>query len=275
MATRFYLPSSGTAPSITPAFDSAWEDTSIAVRLPVTTYKKNTALTTIAFDDANAANKDVLFRQYISPPLLAQTIAAQTIKFQIRASEPDSGNNLFTVIGIRVVSNNGTSVIGTILSVTRDATEIVLTTLTNRLFSATSSSLAVSEGDRLVIEIGLAGDPGNGKSHDGSIRIGDAAGSDLAENDTATTDDNPWVEFATGVNMRNVDYKIINISDNGSTTEVNYRVYSNNGLDPLTRLTLIGTYLKSMSGSNTVAQIQTELNNNECWKYGVPITIQR
>ena len=275
MATRFYLPSSGTAPSITPAFDSAWEDTSIAVRLPVTTYKKNTALTTIAFDDANAANKDVLFRQYISPPLLAQTIAAQTIKFQIRASEPDSGNNLFTVIGIRVVSNNGTSVIGTILSVTRDATEIVLTTLTNRLFSATSSSLAVSEGDRLVIEIGLAGDPGNGKSHDGSIRIGDAAGSDLAENDTATTDDNPWVEFATGVNMRNVDYKIINISDNGSTTEVNYRVYSNNGLDPLTRLTLIGTYLKSMSGSNTLAQIQTELNNNECWKYGVPITIQR
>ena|SRR3990167_7039305 len=274
MATRFYLPSSGTAP-VTPTYNSGWEDQTIAARLRCHTYKKSTALTTVSFDDASAANRDVLYRQYISPPLLAQTIAAQTIKFQILASETDAGNNLFTTLAIYVFSNDGTALVGTILAITRDGTEAVAGTLTNRLFSATSSELAVSEGDRLVFEIGLSGDPGNGKSHDGSLRIGDASANDLAEDDTTTTDNNPWVEFVTGLTMRNVDYKIYSISDDGSNTTINYRVYEDDGVDPCGRSEVLISTSKILSGSNTADQCRTDLNNNELWKWGVSHSTQR
>ena len=273
MATRFYLPSSGTAP-VAPAYNTGWEDTSIAAALPGRIYKKSTAGSTVSFDDASAANRDILYRQYVSQPLLAQTIAIQTIKFQILASQTDAGNNLFTTLLIYVVNNAGSSVIGTVLAMTKDGTEPAAS-LTNRLFSATSSSLAVSESDRLVFEIGLSGDPANGKSHDGSLRIGDVSVSDLPEDDTTTADNNSWIEFATGVSMRTVDYKIVSINDIGTSTTVVFRVYRNDYATPLTRSTVFGSYTKVLSGSNTPAQCRTDLITNECFKYGTPISAQQ
>ena len=276
MATRFYLPSSGTAP-VTPSYDAGWEDTSIAVRLNATTYKESTAMTTVSFADATNTNKDILFRQYITPPIVAQTIAAQTLKFQIRGAERIAGNNMFTAIGARVVSNDGITVVGTLLAVTKDGLEVdASTTLENRLFSATTTQVIANEGDRIVIEIGTGGDPANtgGADHDSDLRIGDVAASDLAEDDTTTTDNNPWVEFTT-LTMRNVDYKLSRVSDDGTDTTVVYRVYKDNGASPPVRSLLLSTETKVLSGSNTLAQCLTNLNDNECFKWGIPISTQR
>ena len=275
MATRFYLPSSGTA-TVSPTFNIGWEDTSIATRLPAFTYKKSTTMTTVSFLDADKTNRDVLFRQYITPPLVAQTIASQTIKFQIRGSENHTGNNMFTALHVRAVNNAGSADIGTILALTRDATEVVLTTLTNRLFSATSTALTVSEGDRLVFEIGTGGDPAaTSNGHDCDLRIGDAAASDLAEDDTSTLDNNPWIEFVTGVTMRFVDYKFTSISDDGANTTIKYRVYENNNGSPVVRSEVLTTTSKVLSGSKTIAECQTDLNTNECFKWGIPISAQQ
>lgn len=199
MATRLYLPSSGTPPAgFTPAFDAAWEDTSIGARLPCDTAKASTAMTTVSFTDADATDKDILFRQYISLALTAgQTITGnQEINSQMRVAETAAANNLFLVLGIRIVAADGSTVQKTVVVVVRGDTEAV-TTLTNRS-NAPSSELTnytTVAGDRIVVEVGLGGDPLTGSTHSGDMRIGDADPTDLPADETTTTDNNPWVQL--------------------------------------------------------------------------------
>ena len=197
MATRFYLPSTGAA-AVAPDYDGAWEDTASASRLAAVTEKISSAMANAAISgDSDATDKDYLTRQYVSVPIAAQTISVQTIKFQVRAQEDSSNNNLFTTIGIRVVTNDGSSVRGTVLAVTSDNTEMVVnSTPENRQFSATSTQVIAEANDRIVIEVGVGGDPSPAGNHDGYLVIGDNSGTDLPENDTETSAYNPWVEFA-------------------------------------------------------------------------------
>jgi len=195
MATRLYLPSTGTA-AVSPAFDAGWDNTDDAVRRPTSTVKAGSTMTTIQYRDNSNKNENHLIRQYVSGGIDAQTIAAQAIKFQARWLEDNANDDQFATIGIRVVSSDGSTVRGTILAVTRDDVEMSSTALTNRQFTATSSSVSAQAGDRIVIEIGTGGDPTGGNSHNVDYRVGDVAASDLAEDDTSTTDNNPWVEFA-------------------------------------------------------------------------------
>jgi hypothetical protein len=195
MATKIYLPSSGSAP-VSPAYDAAWHNTTFAARLPCYDSKQSTTMTTVADTVNIKTNEDHLYRQWISEPITAQTLLAQTLKLQIRAAESNTAANLFASISVRIVSNDGNTVRGTVLSLVRDDTEFAAT-LTNRGYSATSTQVIATANDRIVIEIGQGGDPAGGGNHNnGTLRIGDTAASDLPDNDTATDDYNPWVEFA-------------------------------------------------------------------------------
>lgn len=200
MATRFYLPEDAITPPISPTPSASWEDTSNLVRSICSTAKYGDAMTTVALpDDGDDTSKDVLSRQYVSAELTAgQTITgSQSLKSQCRIVEVSGGNNLFLALGIRVIASDGTTVRKTVLDVTRDNTEASSGTLTNRAFTATSAATNYTTvaGDRLVIEIGLGGDPAGGSVHEGSLRLGTAAASDLAEDDSSTTDNNPWVQL--------------------------------------------------------------------------------
>ncbi len=194
MATRLYLPSTGSAP-ITPAFNAGWEDTTIGARLPCFTTKQASTMTTVSFVDANDTNRDVLFRQYITEPLANQLIDVQSVVFRIRAAERATSCNMFTTIDIRLVSNDGSVVRGTLVSMRRDGVEAA-TTLTNRNNTGNSTAIVCHSGDRLVIEIGMGGDPAAASDHDSDMRIGDNDATDLGANDTDTSDFNPYVEFA-------------------------------------------------------------------------------
>ena len=198
MATRFYLPKTTASTPITPTPDAAWEDTSVLGRAMTSTAKISDAMALVDFTDLDTSDKDIIFRQYISLALTAgQTITgSQALKAQARVSETSTDNNMFLTVGIRVIASDGTTVQKTVLAVTRDDTEAA-TTLTNRKFNATSAATNYTTvaGDRLAVEIGIGGDPdGMFSSHMGAVRFGDAAASDLAEDDTATTDDNPWLD---------------------------------------------------------------------------------
>lgn len=195
MATRIYLPSSGVAP-VSPAFDSAWDDTSIGAKLPCYSTKKSTAMTTVSFLDTSAIDKDILFRQFVSPPMAAITITSQTVSIRVRAAELDIDNELFISWTVKVFSLNGGTERGTILANTRSGSELPLTTLTNRGGSAASTQVIAQENDRLVIEIGVGGNPGAG-DHDSNLVFGDDNASDLPEDETTTTANNPWINFAT------------------------------------------------------------------------------
>jgi len=203
MATRFYLPASAESTPIQFSESSEWEDVTLLTtgRAVARTTTIGNAMATVAFTDSNNANRDVLFRQYQSYPLTVGQIitGSQAIKAQARCLEVAAGNNMFLTVGLRVVNKSGT-VSKVILAPTRDDTEAALT-LTNRQLTATSTSGSYTtvDGDYLIIEVGMGGDPANsgGADHDSSIRFGDSAGSDLAEDNSSTTDNRPWVELAT------------------------------------------------------------------------------
>lgn len=197
MATRFYLVGTAEAPAITPTPDAAWENTASLVRCIGRTTKISDTLNTVTGAALDDTDQDVIYRQYVTDELTAgQTITgSQAIKAQCRVSEADLANNLFFAVGIRVI--NVSTVQKTVLSVTRDNTEAA-TSLTNRRFTATSAATNYTtvSGDRLVIEIGLSGNPSAAGDHTASMRLGDSSGSDLSEDDTSTTDNNPWLELA-------------------------------------------------------------------------------
>ena len=193
--TRLYLPSTGTAP-VSPLFDVNWEDTGSAspARRPLPSAPSGSAMTTLNFMDVDMTDRDILMAQHVSPPLAGdQTITAQAIKLAIRAAEVLTSQDMFVAWMVKVVNGTGLIDRGTLVTIRRDDVELA-TTLTNRLIEATSSQVDGLNGDRIVLEYGVGGDPL--VSHDSSLRVGDAAGSDLPYDDTTTTDLNPFIQFA-------------------------------------------------------------------------------
>lgn len=201
MATRLYLPSTTGGNTFNPTPDAAWETVDGLVRAVASTVKVSSVFNSVGYTVAVSGDADNIIRQFHYGPIAAQTLSAQTIKYQIRAFENNANGEFVTSIGIRVISPAGT-VRGTVLAVSRDATEVVVspTTPTNRSFSATSSSVTAQDGDYVIIELGISGAPGH-SGRSGSLNFGDASGSDLAEDDSTTTANNPWVEFANTISL--------------------------------------------------------------------------
>lgn len=200
MATRLYLPASieNTA-GYEPGIDDDWEDLIIPLYSVCRTNPINDAMADVQFLDSMTADQDVIFRQYISLPLTAgQTVTgSQAIKLQVRCSEADAANNMHVALGVRILASDASTLRKSMLSVTRDGTEAA-TSLVNRQFTATSAATNYTtvSGDRLIIELGMAGDPTAGGSHTSILRLGDSAASDLPEDDSSTSDLRPWIEFA-------------------------------------------------------------------------------
>lgn len=198
MVSRLYLPSTTTA-AVSPTISADFEHQNGARRQMATRKVASAFATTTYTPDAadHIADQDAQLVQFVSPPLVAQTIAAQTAKLTIIGSEANAGNNCFLTWKLFLCDSSG-AVGSTILAIRRDGTELS-TTLQNRTDSATTTQVTASAGDRLVLEIGAGGSPtasGGTQGHNGALRFGDSSGSDLAEDDTSTTDANPWLEFA-------------------------------------------------------------------------------
>lgn len=197
MATRIYLPSSGAAP-ITPAYSASWYGAASARlgRILASLAHGATAQTTASHDDNSSAARTFYFGQWISPPLTAQTIHAQTVGVSIKVSETSTSNLNYLYWIIRVVQSDGVTYRGTLVGYNADD-NVAPTTIASRYDSATSSELAVSLGDRIVIEVGMGGDPPGGGNHDTSMIFGDDATNDLAASDGDTDIDNCWIDFGT------------------------------------------------------------------------------
>lgn len=208
MATRFRLPSSGSA-GVSPALQS-YTHTPTTRRFPLILLDASALSTLTEAPDAadHLVAGDTFIAQFISRPLLAQTFTSgDSFKYSIQALEANAGNNLFVQLWMGVYTNDGATLQGTIRSKTSDATELA-TSLTNRTFSGTlSGTYSCNEGERLVIEFSVSGTPtaaGGVQGHNGSLRFGsDGAGGDLPENDTDTgTTLNPWLEFANTISFQ-------------------------------------------------------------------------
>jgi hypothetical protein len=70
MATRIYLPSTGSA-AVSPAFDAGWDDTVDATRLPcVFDTKSSTSMATTQYRDNDNKPEAHLIHQWVSPPIV-------------------------------------------------------------------------------------------------------------------------------------------------------------------------------------------------------------
>lgn len=209
--SRVYFPSTGAA-AVSPSFSGSWNDTTVADRLACVTTKINsTNNAKSASSVAGTSAAFVAWRQYVSAPLTAQTITG-TVKGQVAAEENSTNLNATVAVIIRVVSNDGSTVRGTLLAIsapddlTYEVNVSTGTPVNRRLRDASEatsmalSSLAVLSGDRLCIEFGfrqIASSSSTARTARGYF--GDDSGTDLPEDDTATATNNPWLEFSNPV----------------------------------------------------------------------------
>lgn len=226
MATRFYyetadppLPGAQVpAIPITPAFDGSWESVPVANRRWLTTEKFNTDYDEIsASSTQNTGTYDVAWAQFISAPLAAQTISG-TVKGQLQARENNADADMRAQIVIRVITADGTTVVGTLLASDGAALSSEFgsssVTETNRKFPLAASSPAaltstgVSAGDRLVVEVGYRAHNTLNAARTGVMGYGSGGSSgDLPEDETQTGSTwAPWLEFSGTITFQDVDY---------------------------------------------------------------------
>jgi len=164
MATRLYFHGNGPnnmyVPSVEPAYSAEWERTTAAVRRYLSKNKRNTVNSDSAWGSEyeSGPQNDTLLRQFISDPLDgAQTISG-TVKGQIRCRESDAAADFCRALVIKVVSGDGSTVRGVLLSHFPDSlTSEFATSLTNRNFppSLSLNQVEAQDGDRIVVELGF------------------------------------------------------------------------------------------------------------------------
>jgi hypothetical protein len=210
---RFYFPRPQTYPAkVLPTPDSQWERTADVgiYRAELAPVRRNTsqdASQAIGFGSGLSTNGDNLALQYISHALAAQTISG-TFKMQMATREDNSARDLRAQIVIRVVSADGLTVRGVLYAGdTSGLTSEFNTSQQSRKFPqaavspGTLSSVAALDGDRLVIEVGARTHAASPVGVADSWRVGDNQTTDLPEDETTTSFNNPWIEFSNAITL--------------------------------------------------------------------------
>ncbi|MBK8494012.1 MAG: hypothetical protein IPL50_02670 [Chitinophagaceae bacterium] len=129
--TRFYL-NLGTPAAVSPAFNAGWHVTTGANRYEMNTIKDGSAITSKTTAAAGAAAvRRILLDQWVSEPLLAQTITGTftgQVRFDISSTSSTTGQGF---VYLRIINADGTiaTEVGTA------TTTNLSTTLTNRTSS--------------------------------------------------------------------------------------------------------------------------------------------
>ncbi len=210
-ATRFYFSGTDGDNPVSPAFDSNWEQTGEATRRKL--YYKPTLSVTTPLGNKQVTvpittTQDILCCQFVSDPIPAQLILG-TFSYIVRCSENALTNNAFSKLSIRVCSQDGTVIRGTLFSINSFDSEFPTTAATRGAGTQALTSLVTQPGDRLVIEMGVGTSAPSG-SGSAIKRFGSAGASDFALSSGLTTDLNPWIEFSQDLfNIDNNNYKFV------------------------------------------------------------------
>lgn len=201
MTTRLYFPYGSSTPLTNVAADSAWESATVNGKGKCAVAKADTGFSFYSRSKYTATQPyDVAVVQYISEPLAAQNIGG-TVKGQFRVYEAPVDAQFSRALVIRVVSNDGFIVRGTLLShFPASLASEWNTTPQNRSFPPAETALTevvCQEGDRLVVEIGFRSFGTNGAvQYYGYFEVGDPVSkTDLPENETETGQKVGWLEF--------------------------------------------------------------------------------
>lgn len=205
--TRYRLPSSGTA-AVSPAIQSYSHTQTTRRPLPTS---DTSALATQAYTPDGSDHLvagDSHHCQFVSDALATGTEfkVGNTIALCIQGLEAHANNNLFVQIWVGVYSNDGSTLRAVLCAKTSDNTELA-TSLASRYMSTTvQNAYTTQAGDRLVVEISVAGTPtaaSGVQGHNASLRWGGGgSGGDLTASDGQTgTTLNPWFDIQNSFNQ--------------------------------------------------------------------------
>lgn len=214
MATRFYLPSTGSAPVTAPALPTGWVlGDSSPVQRKTSITKIGSALTdSTAVGEVTASVTNIPIAIYISDPLNAQTISG-TLTAVIKGFENNAGADDSLQVGVYVIDGNGATVQTTLygghtaaLNTTVGALgqEWIITSATRIIPSTAFTSDTVTAGERLMIIMGYRTHDVTTTNRTTALRFGDAAATDFALTAGLTTDLNPWVELSANITFQAV-----------------------------------------------------------------------
>lgn len=222
VATRLYFDRL-TAPSISPSYDSGWEDTGSAVRriMDLTPGDLTTSGQDFQVSESTTTNPyDVLRAQWVYGPIGAQTITGN-VKAQFLATESAADADARAQMLIKVVSSDGSTSRGTLLGMGTYGNEMSATQQ-NLTFPTTAlSSVTAEDGDYLVVELGVRFGNSTATLKTGQFRIRADGSGDLPEDETTTSDTtNPWIEFSTYIVPQltaDTTYAVQSVTKNGIT----------------------------------------------------------
>lgn len=208
MATRLYLPASGT-PAITPTPSTSWNVTTGFAALPTSTTKSNTALAAgTARSHPLVAVQNALDRVYVSDTLDSSQGINGTFSAVVRGIQSSTAGNWWLNIILRVVSGDGSIETGVlhpgsaatsaVATVGDEAEELVSATAATRIKNALSLiPVTANAGDRILIEVGGRADAAGQTARTYTLNYGDpTATADYALTSGLTTLLDPWVEFS-------------------------------------------------------------------------------
>lgn len=224
-ATRFYFPAEGSgAPNISPTFDVGWEQTGSATRLKLLRKLTLSTTSTLADDTTRTVpittTQDVLCNQFISDTIPSQLIDTScTLSSVIRVLASATTENCTLAYVVKVVSNDGTIVRGTLLSNFNAGAAFVATAATRILAATAVTAVTAQPGDRLLVELGAhAAAPSTSGTY--TMRQGTSAATDFALTSALTTDLNPWIEFSTDLYGTTIEnYRAVKVGDGLSSGE--------------------------------------------------------
>jgi hypothetical protein len=197
MATRLYLPTSGT-PGSTPTVATTWEQSIAAfTRFPMSTAKADSALTDYASLHGSTSTSQTLWHQWISDTLDVDQTISGTLSMVVRCLEGALQEDQHLAFTARVMIGDTSTGRGVLLQVHATSTEFPTVTPATRIHDTLAiTTVNALAGDRICMEISTHGvTPGNLTAN--TLRFGDpTATADFALTAGLTTDLVPWMELS-------------------------------------------------------------------------------
>jgi hypothetical protein len=206
------------APYTPATIRGAWDDTAGAVTAAlVTEYDKSVAglIATITRAEAVTTNNyDVLLYRGVSDPIGAQTFGG-TVDVVIYVSENNANLNGVYHIHLYVTQGDSDTPRGDLLTDYIDSAEWTVTTRTGKALASAQAvaALAVTAGDRIVVEIGFQAQNVDATSMSGSLNYGTEEANTFAAADGSAGDTNAtiragFLSFSAGVAMDESDVRL-------------------------------------------------------------------
>lgn len=212
VSRRLYLDSAASAPLAPSTWCAQWDlNMGSALTRRLNDERGSSAQSWRTYVDASSSNnQDSALARFVV--MLGTGYIEGSFLAVLQCYESSTSANDFSQISIKIIQPSGadrTVLFAGQTSTATSGSEFSSTTqaaATNRYFPKATLSRAMTpayyyQGDALVVEVGYRQNS-TGTTYTGGMYIGEPSGTDLTDqNETATADDTPWIEFAWGLTL--------------------------------------------------------------------------